>query len=86
MVDRLAALLNRFSVSAHTFHAGALCGINVLEAREPYGQLHLIRGGTVEVHHDAVRRLHEHEVQLAPAGRRLEALWSPVTALLALER
>ena len=53
MVDRLAALLNRFSVSAHTFHAGALCGINVLEAREPYGQLHLIRGGTVEVHHDA---------------------------------
>ena len=33
--DRLAALLDHFSVRAHTFHAGALCGINALEAEEP---------------------------------------------------
>ena len=32
MVDRLAVLLDRFSVSAQVFNAGALCGINTLEA------------------------------------------------------
>lgn len=53
MVDRLAALFERFSVRARTFHAGALCGVNTLEAQAPYGQLHLIRDGTVEVHHGA---------------------------------
>ncbi|AKJ27204.1 AraC family transcriptional regulator [Caldimonas brevitalea] len=51
MVDRLAALLDHFSVRARTFHAGLLCGINALEADEPYGQLHLIRDGEVEVRH-----------------------------------
>jgi AraC-like DNA-binding protein len=51
MADRLAALLAHFSVSARTFHAGALCGINALEATEPFGQLHLIRDGRVEVRH-----------------------------------
>jgi AraC-like DNA-binding protein len=44
-------LLAHFSVSARTFHAGALCGINALEATEPFGQLHLIRDGRVEVRH-----------------------------------
>lgn len=51
MVDRLAALLDHFSVSARTFHAGALCGINTLDANDPYGQLHLVQDGEVEVHH-----------------------------------
>jgi AraC-like DNA-binding protein len=51
MADRLAALLAHFSVSARTFHAGALCGINALDATEPFGQLHLIRDGRVEVRH-----------------------------------
>ncbi|WP_374568228.1 cupin domain-containing protein [Ideonella sp.] len=55
--DRLAALLDHFSVRAHTFHAGALCGINALEAEEPFGQLHLIQSGEVEVRHGAVRAL-----------------------------
>lgn len=51
MADRLAALLAHFSVSARTFHAGALCGINTLDVLEPHGQLHLIREGQVEVRH-----------------------------------
>jgi AraC-like DNA-binding protein len=51
MTDRLAALLSHFSVSAHTFHSGTLCGSNALGVREPYGQLHLIRDGEVEVRH-----------------------------------
>jgi AraC family transcriptional regulator, alkane utilization regulator len=51
MADRLAALLGHFAVSARTFQAGALCGINSLDGKDPYGQLHLIREGEVEVRH-----------------------------------
>jgi len=51
MADRLQALLAHFSVNARTFHAGALCGINTLEGDGPYGQLHLVRSGEVEVRH-----------------------------------
>ncbi len=53
MADRLQALLAHFSVSALTFHAGALCGINVLDGDGPDGQLHLVRQGNVEVRHGA---------------------------------
>lgn len=68
MVDRLAALFERFSVRARAFHAGVLCGVNTLEAREPYGQLHLIRNGTVDVHHGAQRavRITEPSLLLYP--------------------
>jgi len=48
MVDRLAALLGHFSVSARTFQSGPLCGINALDGN-PYGQLHLLRKGKAEV-------------------------------------
>ncbi|MCW7540906.1 AraC family transcriptional regulator [Aquabacterium sp. A7-Y] len=58
MVDRLAALLDHFAVSARTFHAGALCGINTLDASEPFGQLHLVRHGQVEVRHGARKAVH----------------------------
>ena len=51
MVDRLAVLLERFSVTAQVFHAGALCGINTLEGEAGVGQLHLIRRGPLEVFH-----------------------------------
>lgn len=51
MVDRLAALVERFSVEAQVFHAGALCGINTLEADGVSGQMHLVRSGTVKVIH-----------------------------------
>ncbi len=51
MVDRLAVLLERFSVSAQVFHAGALCGINTLPGEDGIGQLHLVRRGPLEVFH-----------------------------------
>ncbi|MEL1265522.1 AraC family transcriptional regulator [Pseudoxanthomonas putridarboris] len=51
MVDRLAVLLERFSVNAQVFHTGALCGINTLEAEGDIGQLHLVRRGPIEVFH-----------------------------------
>lgn len=51
MADRLQALLSHFAVSARTFQAGALCGINSLEGDGPFGQLHLVRSGKVEVRH-----------------------------------
>ena len=51
MVDRLAVLLERFSIHARVFHAGALCGINVLDGGGDAGQLHLVRRGPIEVHH-----------------------------------
>lgn len=51
MTDRLAVLLERFSVTAQMFHAGALCGINLLEADDGLGQLHLVKQGAVEVVH-----------------------------------
>lgn len=49
MTDRLAALLEHFSVSARVFQAGALCGITDLDGSGDAGQLHLIRRGPVEV-------------------------------------
>lgn len=51
MVDRLAALLGHFSISARTFQSGPLCGINTLDGTDPFGQLHLVKEGTVEVWH-----------------------------------
>jgi len=51
MTDRLAVLLERFSVSAQVFHAGALCGINDLAPEGDAGQLHLVREGPIEVVH-----------------------------------
>ncbi|WP_070887717.1 AraC family transcriptional regulator [Pseudomonas argentinensis] len=55
MVDRLEGLLGHFSVSARTFQAGPLCGINTLDGSLPYGQLHLLRHGKAEVWHGATR-------------------------------
>lgn len=49
MVDRLAALLGHFSVSARTFQTGPLCGVNSLDGIAPYGQLHLLKKGKAEV-------------------------------------
>ena len=51
MVDRLAVLLERFSINAQVFHAGALCGINALDGAGDAGQLHLVRRGPLDVFH-----------------------------------
>lgn len=50
MTDRLAALLDHFSITARIFHTGTLCGINDLNDGK-VGQIHLIRQGEVEVIH-----------------------------------
>jgi AraC-like DNA-binding protein len=66
--DRLQALLTHFAVSARTFQAGALCGINALDGEGPYGQLHLIRRGDVEVRHGriAAAKIREPSLLLYP--------------------
>ncbi len=55
-MDRLAALFARFAVSAHTFRAGPLCGVDALGDDESRGQVHLIRRGTVRIEHLGRRR------------------------------
>lgn len=50
-MDRLNALLQRFSASARMFHAGPLCGVTPIPAQPGLGQLHLIRRGRVRVEH-----------------------------------
>jgi len=50
MLDRLASLFEHFSLKAHTFQSGPLCGYNKITHQE-FGQLHIIREGTVEVWH-----------------------------------
>lgn len=53
MVDRLAALFDRFSVTAELFNAGMLCGSHWLQARENQGQMHLVRRGPLSVVHNS---------------------------------
>lgn len=53
MADRLEALLAHFSVRASVFHAGALCGLTILDGSGDTGQLHLVRDGEVRVLHGA---------------------------------
>ena len=50
-MDRLAALLRHFSLSARLFHSGPLCGIHDFAPEPGLGQLHLVRAGTVVARH-----------------------------------
>ena len=50
-VDRLSALLERFRVRAHLFHAGPLCGVTHFAAQPGRGFLHVLRRGDMEVTH-----------------------------------
>lgn len=53
-VDRLSALLERFRVRAHLFHAGPLCGVTHYAARPGLGFLHVMRRGEMAVTHGLV--------------------------------
>jgi AraC family transcriptional regulator, alkane utilization regulator len=68
MADRLQALFSHFGVSARTFQAGALCGINALDGDGPFGQMHLVRSGSVDVQHGKriAMRIREPSVLLYP--------------------
>lgn len=61
-MDRLAALFTRFAVSARTFQAGALCGVNAIGEDEPRGQLHVVRDGLVQIEHLGKRKPHKLKV------------------------
>ena len=50
-MDRLDALLQRFSVRARVFHSGSLCGVHDFAPEPGVGQLHLLRRGRVDVTH-----------------------------------
>jgi AraC-like DNA-binding protein len=52
-VDRLSALLERFRVRAHLFHAGPLCGVTHFDAQVGRGFLHVLRRGEMVVTHRA---------------------------------
>ena len=50
-LDRLSALMERFHVRAHLFHAGALCGLAQFDAEPGRGFLHVLRRGELVVTH-----------------------------------
>lgn len=50
-LDRLSAVLERFRVRAHLFHAGPLCGVTSFDARPGRGFLHVLRRGSMVVSH-----------------------------------
>lgn len=52
-LDRLSALLERFRVRTHFFHAGPLCGVDKFEAVPGRGFLHVLRRGEMTVTHHA---------------------------------
>lgn len=52
-VDRLSALLERFRVRAHLFHAGPLCGVTHFAAEPGRAFLHVLRRGAMRVTHPA---------------------------------
>jgi AraC-like DNA-binding protein len=67
-LDRLSSLLERFQVSAHLFHTGALCGITSFDAQPGRGFFHVLRRGSMVVTHrqgaDAFQRLEVSEPTL----------------------
>jgi AraC-like DNA-binding protein len=77
MSDRLSALLERFELSAHVFHSGALCGVANFDAGHGAGHLHLLRHGSLGVTDAQGRRtlLDEPSVLFFPraAAHRLDA-------------
>ncbi|MDI1260001.1 AraC family transcriptional regulator [Aquabacterium sp.] len=52
-IDRLSSLLERFSVRAHLFHTGPLCGVTTYAAKPGRGFLHVLRQGEMVVTHRA---------------------------------
>jgi AraC-like DNA-binding protein len=67
-LDRLSSLLERFQVSAHLFHTGALCGITSFDSQPGRGFFHVLRRGSMVVNHhqgaDGIQRLEVSEPTL----------------------
>jgi AraC-like DNA-binding protein len=63
MTDRLEALFKHFGLSAELFNTGRVCG--VVDVDEPdVGHLHVIRSGSLDVHHAGRRVLEIREPTL----------------------
>lgn len=52
-LDRLSGILSHFRVRAELHHSGALCGMSHFDACDGHGYLHVLRRGTLSVHHPA---------------------------------
>ena len=80
MTDRLAALLERFSVTARVFNTGALCGISDVVPEGDVGQLHLVREGPIDVVHGGatVQRITVPSVLLYPRPMAHRLVSDPV--------
>lgn len=67
-LDRLSSLLDRFPVTAHLFHTGALCGTSTFAAQPGRGFFHVLRRGEMVVTHrqglGVPRRIEAHEPTL----------------------
>lgn len=50
-LDRLSSLLERFSVRAHLFHNGPLCGVTHFDAQPGRAFLHVLRRGEMVIQH-----------------------------------
>ncbi|MEO8153657.1 MAG: AraC family transcriptional regulator [Rhizobacter sp.] len=50
-LDRLSSLLERFSVRAHLFHNGPLCGVTQFDAQPGRAFLHVLRRGQMVIKH-----------------------------------
>ena len=78
-VDRLSALLERFRVRAHLFHAGPLCGVTPFAAEPGRAFLHVLRRGEMEVMHrprsGAPRRLRLNQPTLRDKLPPLPMYW-----------
>lgn len=62
-LDRLSSLLDRFNVSAHLFHTGALCGITSFDAQPGRGFFHVLRRGSMVVtHHQGAQAIQRLEI------------------------
>ena len=70
-LDRLDALLQRFSLQARVFHTGTLCGTNDFDGKAGVGYLHVLKRGPLVVHNPGRRpvQVDEPSILLYPEGR-----------------
>lgn len=57
-MDHLSTLLSRCAFHAQVFYNGLFCGSNGFKEDEQVGQLHIVRDGSILMHHDDRASLH----------------------------
>jgi AraC-like DNA-binding protein len=69
-LDRLDALLQRFTVEARVFHTGALCGTHDFDETPGVGYLHLVKRGPCTIHNPGRKTVEVEEPSLVfyPTG------------------